>query len=127
MGGRGYEKGETQLFWTELIQDIFGVDIAQTGIKFEYKVLLEHTSFIDCLFALKTRVLIEQKSLGFNLSTPEKQSDDNYLTPYGQAKRYDNELPVDQKALWIIACNFEEFEIHDMRHPHRCARSYKVE
>ncbi|MBO7555720.1 MAG: class I SAM-dependent DNA methyltransferase, partial [Neisseriaceae bacterium] len=39
------------------------------------------------------------------------------LTPYQQAKRYADELPLSAKPRYIIACNFREFHIHDMEKP----------
>ncbi|MBR5675848.1 MAG: SAM-dependent DNA methyltransferase, partial [Neisseriaceae bacterium] len=40
-----------------------------------------------------------------------------FLTPYEQAKRYGDELPLSQKPRYIIVCNFREFHIHDMEKP----------
>lgn len=45
--GKGYEKGESQLFWTSLLRDVFGVEKPETVIVFEEQVRLDHTSFID--------------------------------------------------------------------------------
>ena len=45
--GRGYEKGETHVFWLELLHDICGVNNPAQFITFESQVLLGHTSFID--------------------------------------------------------------------------------
>ena len=39
------------------------------------------------------------------------------LTPFGQARRYAGYLPHDQNPRWIIVCNFQTFEIHDMNRP----------
>ena len=39
------------------------------------------------------------------------------LTPYQQARRYAGYLPHDQNPRWIIVCNFQEFQIHDMNRP----------
>jgi len=39
------------------------------------------------------------------------------LTPYQQARRYAGYLPYNQVPRWIIVCNFQEFQIHDMNHP----------
>ena len=38
-------------------------------------------------------------------------------TPFGQARRYAGYLPHDQNPRWIIVCNFQTFEIHDMNRP----------
>lgn len=115
--GRGDEKSDTQLFWIDLLGSVFGFDDPTKLVEFEKRVKLEDsTRFID-VYIPYTRTLIEQKSLGIDLSKPASQSGGDFLTPYGQARRYDNNLPVDQKARWIICCNFERFELHDMRRP----------
>ena len=41
--GKGYEKGESQMFWTELLTDAFGIEGASTFISCEGKVHLDHT------------------------------------------------------------------------------------
>lgn len=46
-GGRGYEKGESQTFWIELLTEIFGVESPSVFITFEQQAQLDHTSFID--------------------------------------------------------------------------------
>ena len=56
--------------------------------------------------------MIEQKSLHIDLSKP--QSGHNGMTPYEQAKMYDNSLPVSEKAKWIILSNFAEIWVYDM-------------
>ncbi len=33
--GRGYEKGESQIFWISLLQDVYGVEEPTKWIKFE--------------------------------------------------------------------------------------------
>ena len=113
--GRGDEKQETQRFWIELLTKIFGVD-GSTAISFEVPVKLDHTSFIDG-YIESTRVLIEQKGRDIDLRRGYKQSDGSMLTPYQQARRYAGYLPHDQNPRWIIVCNFQEFQIHDMNRP----------
>ena len=114
---RGYEKGETQPFWMELLHDVYGVENPAQFIKFESQIQLDHTSFIDANIP-ETGVMIEQKSLGVDLTKPLKQSDGAVLTPYKQAKRYADSLPNSQRPRYIVVCNFQEFHIHDMEHPH---------
>lgn len=114
--GRGDEKQETQAFWLALLQKVFGVAEPEKSIAFELPVKLSHTSFIDGYIAA-TRVLIEQKGRGIDLRKGYKQSDGSLLTPFGQARRYAGYLPHDQNPRWIIVCNFEAFEIHDMNRP----------
>ena len=114
--GKGYEKGESQLFWIELLLNVFGVKNISDFIIFEDKVHLDHTSFIDA-YIPSTHVMIEQKSCGKDLLKPIKQSDGSMLTPFQQAKRYVTELPLSQHPRWIITCNFQEFLIYDMEKP----------
>ncbi|MBQ6171171.1 MAG: class I SAM-dependent DNA methyltransferase [Clostridia bacterium] len=114
--GKGYEKGESQLFWIDLLTNVFGVDNFSEFIRFEDQVHLDHTSFIDG-YIPSTKVMIEQKSLDKNLRKPIKQSDGSLLSPFSQAKRYVTELPVSQHPKWIITCNFAEFLIYDMEKP----------
>lgn len=114
--GRGDEKQETQAFWMALLQKVYGVAEPDKYISFELPVKLDHTSFIDGYIA-STRVLIEQKGRDIDLRKGYKQSDGSMLTPYQQARRYAGYLPHDQNPRWIIVCNFQEFQIHDMNRP----------
>lgn len=114
--GKGYEKGETQPFWLSLLRDVYGVERPEDFIVFEEQVQLGHKSFIDATIP-ETHVMIEQKSLGKDLSKPIKQSDGTFLTPYQQAKRYAAELPYSKRPRWIVACNFAEFRVYDMENP----------
>ena len=114
--GRGDEKQETQAFWLALLQKIYGVEEPEKYISFELPVKLDHTSFIDGYIS-DTRVLIEQKGQDVDLRKGYKQSDGSMLTPFGQARRYAGYLPFNQVPRWIIVCNFQTFEIHDMNRP----------
>lgn len=113
---RGYEKGESNLFWIDLLTNVYGVDNIAEFISFEDKVHLDHTSFIDG-YIKSTKVMIEQKSIGKDLKKGIKQSDGTFLTPFQQAKRYVTELPLSQHPRWIITCNFSEFLVYDMEKP----------
>ncbi len=114
--GRGYEKGESQLFWTELLTEVFGISEPSTFIRFEKQVKLDATNFIDAHIP-STRVMIEQKSLGKDLRAPIIQSDGKPLTPFQQAKRYITNLPLSEHPRWIVTCNFSTFLVYDMEHP----------
>ena len=113
LAAAGDEKQETQRFWMELLHSVFGVENPADTIRFEVKVDLSHQSYIDAHIP-GTRVVIEQKSADIDLSVAKKQSDGAVLTPYEQAKRYADALPFDDRARWIVTCNFREFRIHDM-------------
>ena len=114
--GRGDEKQETSLFWITLLQKVYDIEEPDKHISFEVPVKLDHTSFIDG-YIESTRVLIEQKSRDIDLRKGYKQSDGSILTPYQQARRYGGYLPYNQVPRWIIVCNFQEFQIHDMNRP----------
>ena len=114
--GKGYEKGESQLFWTELLTEVYGVENPSQFIRYEEQVKVDVTNFIDGHIP-STRVLIEQKSLGKDLRAPIKQSDGTMLNPFQQAKRYVANMPLSEHPRWIVTCNFEEFLVYDMERP----------
>ena len=114
--GKGYEKGESQTFWIELLTEVFGVENPSTFIRFEQQAHLDHTSFIDGMID-STHVMIEQKSLGKDLRQAIKQSDGMMLTPFQQAQRYSAVLPYSERPRWIVTCNFAEFDVYDMENP----------
>lgn len=120
---RGDEKQDNQSFWLALLQKVFGVAEPEKYINFEYPVLVDDgrkekgtTKFIDG-YITKTRVLIEQKGRGIDLTIGYRQSDESFLTPYQQARRYGGYLPQSEQPRWIIVSNFDEFDIHDMNRP----------
>lgn len=120
---RGDEKQDNQSFWLALLQKVFGVAEPEKYINFEYPVLVDDgrkekgtTKFIDGYIAT-TRVLIEQKGRGIDLTIGYRQSDESFLTPYQQARRYGGYLPQSEQPRWIIVSNFDEFDIHDMNRP----------
>ena len=114
--GRGYEKGDSQPFWMDLLQNVYGVENVTDYIRYEEQVKVDATNFIDGHISA-TRVLIEQKSIDKDLRAPITQSDGQRLTPFQQAKRYSAELPYSQRPRWIVACNFREFLVYDMEQP----------
>lgn len=114
--GHGDEKQDTSRFWMGLLRNVFGIEEPEKFMEFELPVKLAHTSFIDG-YIPQTRVLIEQKSRGISFKKGLKQSDGQLLTPYQQARRYAGYLPFNQTPRWIVVCNFEAFEIHDMNFP----------
>lgn len=115
--GRGYEKGESQQFWTDLLHDVLDIETPSEIISFESQVKLASTSFMDGYIA-PTKVLIEQKSIDKDLRKGIKQSDGSLLNPFQQAKRYAAELPVSKHPRWVVTCNFKSFLIYDMENPH---------
>ena len=113
---KGYEKGESQKFWIQLLREVLGVENPEQFISFEDKVHLDHTSFIDARIPA-TKVLIEQKSSDKDLYKAIKQSDGSLLNPFQQAKRYITELPLSQHPRWVVTCNFQKFCVYDMERP----------
>ncbi len=114
--GRGYEKGDSQIFWAELLTNVYGVEDISDFIRYEEQVKVDKTNFIDGHIR-STRVLIEQKSLGKDLRAPVTQSDGSRLNPFQQAKRYVANMPLSEHPRWIVTCNFAEFLIYDMEQP----------
>ena len=110
---KGREDEDARSLWIEILQEIMGVDHVTDRLDFEKKVIGEdgNVKRID-VYIPETRVLIEQKSLGIALDKP--QSGHKGKTPYEQAKEYDNGLPFDEKARWIVTSNFAEIWIYDM-------------
>lgn len=111
--GRGKEDEDDRSFWIDFLQDVLGIDHVTDRIEFQKKVVGKdgHTKRIDA-YIPETRVLIEQKSLGIDLSKP--QSGHDGMTPYEQARYYNECTPYSEKAKWIIVSNFAEIWIYDM-------------
>lgn len=127
--GKGYEKGETQRFWLDLVASVFGVQNPTTFMEFEVpvKTILKEkgSDFIDA-YIPSTKVLIEQKGSHVDLSAKARQSDGTELTPYQQARRYASGLPVSMAPRWIVVCNFVGFEVHDMEKPSEAPQVVKL-
>lgn len=114
--GKGDEKQDSQRFWIELLQKVYGVEDPASFVRFETRVKLSHTSFIDVMIPA-THTMIEQKGRGVDLEKPIRQSDGTLLKPAEQAKRYAAALPYSERPRWIITCNFRQFQVFDMEHP----------
>ena len=115
--GRGYERGESQPFWLDLLENVFGIETPTDGfIRFEDHRMVDASNFIDGRIP-STRVLIEQKSLGKDLRAPIRQSDGSLLNPFQQARRYVVSMPVSEHPRWIVTCNFSTFLVYDMEQP----------
>ena len=114
---RGYERGESQPFWIDLLSNVYGVETPSDGfITFEEHRMVDSSNFIDGRIP-STKVLIEQKSLGKDLRKGIVQSDGSLLNPFQQARRYVVGLPVSEHPRWIVTCNFSEFLVYDMEQP----------
>lgn len=114
---KGYEKGQSQTFWLQLLSQVYGIERPETFIEFEDKVHIDtSTGFIDG-YIPSTKVLIEQKSIDKDLRKGIRQSDGSLLNPFQQAKKYIAELPVSKHPKWVITCNFKSFLIYNMENP----------
>ena len=115
--GRGYERGESQPFWIDLLTNVYGIETPSDGfITFEDHQKVDASNFVDGRIR-STRVLIEQKSIDKDLRAPIKQSDGSLLNPFQQARRSVVSLPVSEHPRWIVTCNFKEFLVYDMEQP----------
>lgn len=114
---KGDEKQETARFWIELLGNVLGVSDPTKLIEFEKPVVIEkNQKYIDGYIS-STKVLIEQKGAHVKLGRSAVQSDGEKLTPFGQAFRYNNYLPYEEKARWIIVSNFKEILIYNINTP----------
>ena len=115
--GKGYEKGQSQTFWLQLLSDVFGIDKPSEFIEFEDQVHIDkNTGFIDG-YIPSTKVLIEQKSIDKDLRKGIRQSDGSLLNPFQQAKKYIAELPLSKHPKYVITCNFKSFLVYNMENP----------
>ena len=114
---KGYEKGESQKYWIDLLSNVLGVQNATEFIEFEDQVHIdEKTGFIDG-YIPSTKILIEQKSIEKDLRKAVVQSDGSLLSPFQQALKYRANLPYEKQPRWIITCNFKTFLVYDMNNP----------
>lgn len=100
--GETYEKGESQSFWTGLLE-VFGVDRRRAGGYFEYAVKLANKKygFIDMF--LPGKLLVEQKSAGRDLGAAQ-----------GQALGCLDGIPDYDLPLAIVASDFQSFQFLDL-------------
>ncbi len=110
--GRGYEKGQTQVFWLSLLTRVLGVEDADRRIVFEDRVKVGGTKFIDARIP-ESLVLIEQKGVNVRLDDKCHLDDGRMLTPMEQAQNYVRGLPRSQHPRYIVVCNFATFQIYD--------------
>lgn len=114
---KGYEKGQSQQFWIQLLTDVYEVQNPSEFIEFEDQVHIDkNTGFIDG-YIPTTKVLIEQKSIDKDLRKGIRQSDGSLLNPFQQAKKYIAELPLSKHPKYVITCNFKSFLIYNMENP----------
>lgn len=111
---KGREDEDDRSYWLDILQRLLGCADATDRIEFQKKVIVDgNTKRIDA-YIPETKIIIEQKSEGIPLDKKISQSGGTELTPYEQAKRYNDNLPTSEKAKWIITSNFQELWIYDM-------------
>lgn len=114
--GHGNEKQESQSYWIDLLS-VLGIDKATDYVQFERPVTVNgQQKYIDA-YLPSVRVMVEMKSVDKDLAKPEPQSGGIMLTPYQQAKRYANHMPLDEMPRYIVACNFKEIWVYDQNKP----------
>lgn len=99
--GKGYEKGETQLFYQELFQ-VFGMPLRRVA-SFEepVKKLGGERGYVDLFW--KGMLLVEQKSMGRSLVKAKEQA----LEYFPGLK--DKDLPR-----YLLLSDFQNFELYDL-------------
>ena len=115
--GKGYERGQSQLFWADLLTDVFGVEDLMDFLRYEERVtsMVDSTNFID-VHIPSTKVLIEQKSIDIDLRKPVRKGE-GFITPFLQAKQYIVNMPQNEHPKWVVTCNFQSFLVYDMNQP----------
>ena len=118
---KGYEKGESQKFWLDLLCNVFGIKDFANFVYFENQIKEKFTdktitNFID-IYIPSTKVMIEQKSIDKDLREPIRQSDGTLLNPFQQARKYIAGLPLSQHPRWVVTSNFKSFLVYDMEQP----------
>ena len=99
--GEGYEKGQTQLFYRDLFE-VFGVSVRRVaGFEEPVKKLGDKRGFIDLFW--KGVLLVEQKSVGRDLSKAKTQAYD-YFPGLTEA-----DLPR-----YLLLSDFQTFELYDL-------------
>lgn len=118
---KGYEKGDSQKFWLDLLCNVFGIKDFANFVYFENQIKEKFTdktitNFID-IYIPSTKVMIEQKSIDKDLREPIRQSDGTLLSPFQQARKYIAGLPLSQHPRWVVTSNFKSFLVYDMEQP----------
>ena len=97
----GYEKGETQSFYNDFFR-VFGVQ-RRSVARYAQQVrqLDDRSGFIDLFWP--GVLIVEQKSAGRDLSNAS-----------GQAGKYFDTLPEHRRPRFILVCDFQSFQLHDL-------------
>lgn len=121
---QGSEVADKVTYWNTLLE-ILGVPKQQienkTYIEYEKPIKLrKNEQFHGSIDAYipSTKVLIEQKSNGVDLFKAENRPNGGHtekVTPFQQAKRYNDNLGSKEKANFLVLCNFNQIIFYDVR------------
>ena len=121
---KGDETADKATYWNTLLH-LLGVsqDQIDNGSYIQYEKRVnwkreEHFHGAIDAYIPSVKVLIEQKSNGVDLFAPEDRPNGGHtekITPFEQARRYDNNLPANEKASFLVLCNFKQMVIYDVR------------
>ncbi|MBR2694491.1 MAG: SAM-dependent DNA methyltransferase [Thermoguttaceae bacterium] len=106
--GVGYEKGDTQKFWTLLLRDVLHYDRMES-VYFEKRTA--DGGYID-VWIKDAGVMIEQKSFGVDLDKPELRQGE-MKTPLKQVIDYAESFPITEQPKYVVTCNFGLFRVYD--------------
>ena len=127
--GRGDEKGETQQFWIDLLQNVLGDDDALRHLRFEARVDTEAGSskgFADVTVMRAdgrgALAMVEQKSANVDLDKPE-QRQGRMVTPVQQCRAYAEALPFNEQPRWVLTCNFKAIRAYDRNMDPLCSKA----
>lgn len=99
-----------QVLWIDLADLFTG---SHEGLEFEKETA--KGGFTD-IYSQKYGFIVEQKAPGTDLDRPEIRQGEP-VTPFEQAKRYNDNLPAKEKVSIIITSNFEKFRFYDLDTP----------
>ena len=121
---QGSEVADKVTYWNSLLE-ILGVPKEQidnkTYVEYEKPIKLnKNQKFHGSVDAYipSTKVLIEQKSNGVDLSKPEERPNGcstEKITPFEQAKRYNDNLGSNERADFLVLSNFSQIIFYDIR------------
>lgn len=102
-----YEKGETQTFYNEFFEKIFGINRRQVAIyEQRVKLLNNRHGFIDLFWP--GVLLVEQKSSRLDLGKAQ-----------GQALDYVEGVHPTQQPRWVLTCDFQTWILLDLETRHQ--------
>ena len=98
-----------QVLWIDLSDLMTG---SHKDLQFEKKVA--DGGRVD-VYSQKYGFIVEQKAPGTDLDRPEMRRE--VVTPFEQAKRYNDNLPAKEKVSTIVISNFDKFRFYDLDTP----------